>query len=216
VPESLLPRRSPQNPYGFLSYGRTPQVKDGHRPPDTGLIRLHDRLSEDVMALTDLQVGRTPVYLDRRTRLGSGWKDELKRHLAECQVLIPVLSPRLFASKWCTVEWQCFELRQQLQRDKGTFTRNAVVPVLWTPLRYRDIPSPYSDLQYTHEGMGHAYAAGGLFSLLSNGRHTTFNRVVYQLAMTVVDVAVSARLEPCDPALFDDIFDSLDSSGGQE
>lgn len=211
-----LPRRSVQKPYGFLSYGRTPHLQESHRPPDSGLIRLHDRLSEDVMALTDLRLGRTPVYLDRRTRLGTGWKDELKHHLAECQVLVPVLSPRLFASKWCAVEWQCFELRQQLQRDKGTFTRNAIVPVLWTPLRHDEIPSPYVDVQYTHEAMGHDYEAAGLFGLLSGGRYTTFNRVIYQLAMSIVDVAVSARLEPCDPALFNDLFDSLDSSSGQE
>lgn len=214
--ESFLPRRTVQKPYGFLSYGRTPHLPDSHRPPDSGLIRLHDRLSEDLMALTDLQLGRTPVYLDRRTTLGSHWKEELKRHLAECQVLVPVLAPRLFASKWCAVEWQCFELRQQLQRDKGTFTRNAVVPVLWTPLRHRDIPSPYAEVQYTHQILGHDYEEQGLFGLLSSGRHTTFNKVIYQLAMSIVDVAVGARLEACDPAVFDDLFDSLDSSAGQE
>ncbi|MFC4035704.1 TIR-like protein FxsC [Streptomyces polygonati] len=216
MPENSTLRRTVQTPYGFLSYGRTPQVPDTHRPPDSGLIRLHDKLSEDVMALTDLQMGRTAVYLDRRTMLGSQWKDELKRHLAECQVLIPVLSPRLFASRWCAVEWQCFELRQQLQRDKGAFTRNAIVPVLWIPMDHKEIPSPYADVQYTHEGMGHSYEGSGLYGLLSNGRHTTFNRVIYQLARHIVEVAVSARLEPCDPALFDDLFDSLDSSAGQE
>jgi hypothetical protein len=216
APERYQPRRSMQQPYGFLSYGRMPHMPDSHRPPDSRLIRFHEKLTEDVMALTDLDAKVTPVYLDRRTQLGTGWQDELKDHLARCQVLVPVLSKRLFASDWCAVEWKCFERRQQLQRERGTFTRNAIVPVLWTPLAHGEIPSPYKDVQYTHQALGHGYEEGGLFGLLADGRHTTFNRVVYQLARKIVEVAVSARLEPCSPGEFDDLFDSLNASAGEE
>ncbi|MFE4667158.1 TIR-like protein FxsC [Streptomyces sp. NPDC056716] len=203
------PRRGVQHPYGFLSYGRTPHVPDSDGPADSRLVRFHGKLTEDVMALTDLDAHIPAVYLDRRTALGAGWQDALKEHLARCQVLVPVLSPRLFTSAWCAVEWQCFQLRQRLQRERGTFTRNAVVPVLWNPLRPEDVPSPYADLQYTHEDLGDDYARDGLLGLLTGGRHTTANRVVYQLARKIVEVAESARLEPCDPALFDALFDAV-------
>ncbi|MFJ5261993.1 TIR-like protein FxsC [Streptomyces sp. NPDC088387] len=209
------PRSSVQQPYGFLSYGRTPHVPASDGPADGRLLRFHAKLTEDVMALTDLDAKIPAVYLDRRIDLGSGWQDALKDHLARCQVLVPVLGPRLFTSDWCAVEWQCFQRRQQLQRDRGMFTRNAVVPVLWNPLKSEDIPSPYAELQYTHQDLGPHYAQDGLLGLLTSGRHTTVNRVVYQLARKIVEVAVGARLEPCDPALFDDLFDSLNGSAGE-
>ncbi|MEU7059748.1 TIR-like protein FxsC [Streptomyces sp. NPDC046197] len=204
------PPPSIQQPYAFLSYGRTPQSPGGH------MKRFHAKLSADLMELTDLGAGIDPVYLDSRTRLGAAWRSELKDHLARCQVLVPVLSRRLFISKWCDVEWQCFERRQQLQLARRTFTRKAVVPVLWTPLSPDEIPRPYADVQYAHDDLGHDYVDGGLFGLLSDGRDRTFNKVVYRLARNIVEVAVSARLEPCDPALFDDLFDPLNGPAGEE
>ncbi|KOG30562.1 TIR-like protein FxsC [Streptomyces resistomycificus] len=210
------PRSSVQQPYGFLSYGRTPHVPESDRPPDDRLIRFHSKLTDDLMELTDLDAKIPAVYLDRRIPLGSAWEDELKRRLARCQVLVPVLSRRLFTSEWCALEWECFQRRQQLHRERGTFTRNAIVPVLWNPLRPDEIPRPYSDLQYTHQDFGDDYPTVGLLGLQTHGRHKTFNKVVYQLAQKIVEVAVSARLEPCDPSVFDDLFDSLNGSAGEE
>ncbi|MEW2402609.1 TIR-like protein FxsC [Streptomyces sp. NPDC046862] len=210
------PRRSVQQPYGFLSYGRVPHVPGSDGPTDERLIRFYNKLTVDLMALTDLDGKIRAVYLDRRTELGAGWRDELKDHLARCQVLVPVLSPRLFGSKWCAVEWQCFERRQQLQRDRGRFTRNAIVPVLWNPLRREEIPPPYADVQYTHQDFADDYETEGLLGLLTYGDEQVVNRVVYQLARKIVEVAVSARLEPCDPGLFDDLFDSLNGLAEEE
>ncbi|MPY56897.1 TIR-like protein FxsC [Streptomyces spongiae] len=210
------PRRSVQQPYGFLSYGRTPHVPESDRPPDELLRHFHAKLTGDLMELTDLDAKIPAVYLDERMPLGTLWEDELKGHLARCQVLVPLLSQRLFSSDWCALEWQCFELRQELQRERGTFTRNAIVPVLWNPLRPEEIPPPYRDVQYTHQAFGTAYADMGLRGLLKYGRHATFTKVVYQLALKIVEVAVSARLEPCEPGDFDHLFDSLKRSTGEE
>ncbi|MFF0011759.1 TIR-like protein FxsC [Streptomyces sp. NPDC005374] len=210
------PRRSVQQPYGFLSYGRTPNVPDRDRPPDERLVRFHAKLTDDLMELTDLDAMVPAVYLDKRIPVGSEWEGELKERLARCQVLVPVLSRRLFTSPWCRLEWDCFQRRQELQRKRGTFTRQAVVPVLWNALRAEEIPRPYADLQYTHEDFGADYASVGLLGLATQGRHTTFNKVIYQLALKIVEVAVSARLEPCDPSDFDDLFVGLNGSAGEE
>ncbi|SNX64628.1 TIR domain-containing protein [Streptomyces sp. TLI_55] len=210
------PRASVQEPYGFLSYGRNPESPESHEPPDELLVRFHGKLSRHLRQLTDLRAGIDAVYLDQRIPVGTGWKAELKDRLARCQVLVPVLSKRLFASKWCALEWECFERRQQLQRDRGTFTRNAIVPVLWAPLRSDEIPPPYADVQYVHQDFKSDYGRYGLLGLYSHGRHQTANGIAFQLAQEIADVAVSSRLEPCDPALFDDLFDSMDGSAGEE
>lgn len=219
MPETLhryQARASVQEPYGFLSYGRNPGVPGRKRPPNEKLSRFRDLLSEHLGELTDLDGGVEAVYFDQRIPLGEGWEGDLKKQLARCQVLVPVLSPRLFTSKWCAVEWECFERRQQLQRERGTFTRNAIVPVLWTPLRRDQIPPPYCDVQYTHEDLNPAYFDLGLLGLHNRGRHKVFNEVAYQLAEKIVEVAVSARLEPCDPGTFDDLFDSVHGSAEEE
>jgi hypothetical protein len=203
---------SAQRPYGFLSYGRAPH-QGSERRPEEPLRRFFDRLTEDLMELTDLDAKIPAVYLDQRIPVGSTWEDELKLRLARCQVFVPLLSRRLFSSEWCALEWECFQRRQQLQREQGTFIRNAIVPVVWNPLRSVDIPSPYRDIQYTHQDYDPDYPTLGLRGLHRSGRHPTFRKVAYQLALEIVDVAVSARLEPCDPSEFDDLFDALKVSG---
>ncbi|SEE65091.1 TIR domain-containing protein [Streptomyces sp. 3213] len=212
--------RGVQRSYGFLSYGRTPHAPESHRPPDKQLRDFHAELTDHLLQITDLDAKTPAVYLDTRIQLGLGWEDELKLRLAHCQVLVPVLSRRLFSSKWCALEWKCFELRQQLQREQGKFTRNAIVPVLWNGLRPDEIPLPYSAVEYDHQDLGPDYTKLGLLGLRNHGRHATHRKVVYQLALEIVEVAVTAGLEPCDPSLFDDLFDELvnspNGSAGEE
>ncbi|MEV0905123.1 hypothetical protein [Streptomyces hokutonensis] len=112
------------------------------------------------------------------------------------------------------------KLRQQIRREQGKFTRNAIVPVLWTGLRPDEIPLPYSGVEYDHQGLGADYTKLGLLGLRHHGRRPTHRQVVYQLALEIVEVAATARLEPCDPSLFDDLFDqfvnSPNGSAGEE
>ncbi|MDV9174181.1 TIR-like protein FxsC [Streptomyces sp. W16] len=218
--EQQRAHRGVQQSYGFLSYGRTPHVPESHTPPDQKLRDFHAELTEHLLQITDLDAKTPAVYLDTRIQLGTGWEDELKLRLAHCQVLVPVLSRRLFSSKWCALEWKCFELRQQLQRKQGKFTRNAIVPVLWNGLRPDEIPRPYSDVEYDHQDLGADYTRLGLLGLRNHGRHPTHRKVVYQLALEIVEVAVTARLEPCEPSRFDALFDELvnspNGSAGEE
>lgn len=209
-------RSSVQRPYGFMSYGRNPWSPESDRPPNERLRRFHTRLTEHLVELTDLDAGIPAVYLDQRIPIGTDWQDELKLRLARCQVLVPVLAPRLFSSRWCELEWDCFERRQQLHRDRGTFIRSAVVPVLWAPLRPADIPRPYSQVQYAHQDFHPDYQRLGLLGLHNHGRHKVFNEVAYQLAQKIVEVAVSARLDPCEPHEFDSLFASANASLGEK
>jgi hypothetical protein len=215
-PDRSRRRRGVQLPYGFLSYGRTPHIPESDQPPDRHLRRFHSQLSENLMHVTALGPTIPAVYLDQRIPLGSTWQQELKRRLARSQVLVPVLSWRLFDSSWCTLEWECFQWRQQQQRKQGTFTSNAVMPVLWNELGPDDIPPPYSEVQFNHQDLDPDYARLGLLGLLKHGRHATFGKVVYQLALEIERVAARAGLEPCEPSDFDALFDSLNGPTGEE
>ncbi len=201
---------SVQAPYFFLSYGRTPSVEGDRQPPDRNLVRFHQDLSRHIMQLTDLRAGISPGYLDRLTEIGSAWETELKRELAKCQVLVPVYSPRFVASRWCGKEWQAFERRQQLQRDKQAFTRNAVVPVLWVPLPDDQLPPVLRGVQYVHDGVGQAYQQEGLYALMAAERWGVYKRTTLAIARTIVSVARSSRLDPCTPSVFDDLGNAFE------
>jgi hypothetical protein len=107
------------------------------------------------------------------------------------------------------MEWDAFERRQDEQRSKGTFTRNAVVPVLWVPVAHEELPSVLQEIQYSHEDMGHAYRKHGLYGLMSKRQWGAYDRATLEIARSIVDVARSTRLESCDLALFDELRNSF-------
>lgn len=207
--EASAPRRGVQAPYFFLSYGRTPSAAGDTRDPDAHLVRLYRDLCRHIMQLTDLEGHISPGFLDRRMHIGSTWPQELFQELARCQVLVPVYSPRYLVSKWCGMEWDAFERRQNEQRDRGTFTRNAVVPILWVPVAYEQLPSVLREIQYSHEDMGHAYQKHGLYGLMSKRQWAAYDRATLEIARSIVDVARSTRLEACDLTLFNELKNSF-------
>ncbi len=210
VSEEASARRGTQTPYFFLSYGRTPPLEGDQQHPDRNLVRFHQDLSRHIMQLTDLCQGVAPGYLDRLTKIGSAWEAELKHELAQCQVLVPVYSPRFVASTWCGKEWQAFERRQQAQREKDAFTRNAVVPVVWVPLPDDDLPPVLRGVQYVDDGVGHAYQQEGLYALMAAGRWSIYKKTTLALARAIVEVARSSRLAPCATTLFDELGNAFE------
>ncbi|MDF9810788.1 TIR-like protein FxsC [Streptomyces sp. SPB162] len=210
MPEHPVRRRGAQAAYFFLSYGRTPSRPGERQHPDKNLIRFYESVATHLMQFTDLEGGIAPGYLDRRTEIGTPWRQELRKALATCQVLVPVLSRRYITSEWCGREWQAFEHRQQLQRDKGTFTRSAIVPVIWTPLDAADLPRVVREVQYTHDDLGYTYRQEGLYALMAADRRTAYNRATLEIARTIEAVARSSRLEQCDPDLLDGLGNAFE------
>jgi hypothetical protein len=210
VPDTNRRRWGVQAPYFFLSYARTPPTDGDTEHPDRNLVRFYQTLCRHIMQLTDLQEGIAPGYLDRRTRIGTAWETEVKRELATCQVLVPVYSPRFVNSVWCGKEWEAFERRQQAQRDRGTFTGNAIVPAVWVPLDNGQLPTVLSAVQYRHEDMGHPYDREGLYALMARKRNGPYAEATLAIARSIVKVAQSSRLEPCTPELFDKLGNSFD------
>ena len=70
------------------------------------------------------------VYLSHdQDRQGANWPDELNRELNRADVLMPVMSPDFFRSKWCAQEWGAFEERLALLPDIEMPER--IIPVVW-------------------------------------------------------------------------------------
>jgi hypothetical protein len=157
------------------------------------------------MHLTTLRDGIPAGYMDREMRPGNFWKPELLRALATCQVFLPLYSPRYFESEWCGYEWEAFARRQARQRVNGRFTANAVVPVLWTEERRLALPPIAEEIQYFHPDMGPLYREEGLYGLLTKELRSDYQRATLEIARTVIDIARSSRLEPCDASLFENL-----------
>ena len=77
-----------------------------------------------VTVLTDClsdEIERRPkIFLDTRMDTGSYWPIEMERGLRHSRLMIAVLSPPYFSSKWCTAEWDSMILRERmLNTDTG-------------------------------------------------------------------------------------------------
>ncbi|KUM90643.1 MULTISPECIES: TIR-like protein FxsC [Streptomyces] len=194
-----------QAPYFFLSYAHVPIARGDPGGPDRHLVEFYEQLFDLIMQLTTVDAGGTQAFLDRRIPLGAEWEKHLKHALATCQVFVPVYSPRYFESEWCGKEWDAFERRQQHHRKSRPHTVTPIVPVWWlSPDRVR-VPAVARRLQHTHVDLGGEYQQKGLFGLMAEGRRTRYRQAVWGIAQAIVEVAETARLDPCDVALFEDL-----------
>ncbi|MGW7415231.1 TIR-like protein FxsC [Streptomyces sp. NPDC054863] len=215
APPTASPAPQPsegQDPHFFLSYARTPSMKDGRRldHPDKELEDFHWELCRNLMQLTDRDGSGPPGFLDQRMGIGKEWERTLKQALATCQVFVPVYARRYFTREWCGKEWDAFARRQAAQRGTRPYTVNAIVPVLWTSPADLELPPVAEAVQYSHPDLGQAYLKRGLYGLLKDGYWLQYRRAVWGISQTIVNVARQARLDPCDIELFDDLRNVFD------
>lgn len=60
---------------------------------------------------------------------GDQWSKAIKEALGGSRVIIAVLTPQYFTSKWCVAEWQSFEKRELLRADTAN---KLLIPVKYS------------------------------------------------------------------------------------
>jgi len=89
----------------FLSYRRTPNVSawvHNHFHP-----RLRDCLSDEL-------ADEPRIFLDVAQDPGTPWPANLRYALQRSRLMVAVLSPPYFRSRWCLAEWQTILRREQM------------------------------------------------------------------------------------------------------
>jgi FxsC-like protein len=116
----------------FFSYKR---VVDGPY-----LQTFFDDLSEELSGQLQLDVDEEIGFLDQKgIELGDAWEPTIAQALQGSKVLVCAYSPRYFESEYCGKEWQVFQMRRELHRQKQLAgdpeaqLPPVIVPVLWQP-----------------------------------------------------------------------------------
>lgn len=206
-----------QATYFFLSYAHTPNGGARERDDmDAHVRQFFMDICRHIMQLTNLKRGIPAGYMDVDMRPGDFWKPELLRNLAECQVLLPLWSPRYFDSEWCGREWDAFERRQRAHRDQFGSVANAVVPVLWVEedLVLPSIPEQMKEIHYLTPDAS-VYREEGLYGLLV-ARKDDYSEVALEIARTIIRVARATQLARCDVSLFEGLKNAFEEMRREE
>ncbi|WP_306819988.1 TIR-like protein FxsC [Streptomyces sp. DSM 40750] len=191
---------SANRPYFFLSYARTPLLGPGGGDPDHWVTVLFRDLCDHIMALTDLPAGAAPGFMDREPRSGEDWPDEFSENLATCRVFVPLYSPRYFTSEMCGREWYAFQERIVQAKAVGAGDIPAILPVLWTPVAFDQLPESARHIQMYHASFGERYRDHGIYGLIKLNRlRDEYDEVVLSLAQRIVRVAQETPLPPSRP-----------------
>lgn len=137
----------------------------------------------------------------QRMQSAETWDERLSEALAYCKVFVPLYSPRYFLSRQCGREWSVFSSRvSRHQSAVDTITVSGIVPALWVPVPFQQLPAPAEQLQFNHADFGEEYADEGLHGLIKLSYfRDAYERAVYGLAKRIVSVAEQTQLAVGDP-----------------
>ncbi len=176
----------------MLSYARPAQGMGTDQEP---IKRFFDDLCLEIGYIAGGLKESDPAAFDQEMPLGVTWQRRLSYFLANCRVLVPLLSPPFFESEWCGKEWWVFnqravEIRPPLRDDEP-----AVVPVIWVPVPSDRMHPALSRLQYTNRHMPDSYTREGLLALSrSDGRD--YRVAVYQIAKRIGELLEHTTVAP--------------------
>jgi hypothetical protein len=95
----------------FLSYRRAGNVAGW---VETHLTKVLSRCLQDELDY------EPKIFVDKQIETGAFWPDELENALRRSRLMVAVLSPPYFTSKWCRAEWKSMELRENIvEMDSG-------------------------------------------------------------------------------------------------
>ncbi|MGW1976772.1 TIR-like protein FxsC [Streptomyces sp. NPDC001889] len=191
----------PERPYFFLSYARTPAPGAGGPDPNLWVERLFMDLCAHVAAVADLPDGMRPGVMERGPEPGADRAEPPAEALARCRVLVPLYSPRYFASELCGREWAAFARRTARKGTRSSRGSEAIVPALWVPVPSGRLPAAAERLGFDHRAIGDRYAADGLYGLVTRRAFLEqYEAAVHRLALRIVSVAGSVEVAPVGPA----------------
>ncbi|MFF7838537.1 TIR-like protein FxsC [Streptomyces ossamyceticus] len=201
-------------PYFFLSYAHTPAWGPGDGDPDHWVHVLFRDLCGHIMALTDLPAGSPAGFMDREMRSGEGWPDKLSENLATCRVFVPLLSPRYFTSEMCGREWYAFTERIVRAKAAGAKDLPAIVPALWTHVRFDQLPDSVRHIHIDHSSFGERYLTQGIYGLIKLNRlRDEYDEAVFTLAQRIVRVAHESPLPSSRPRPYESTPSSFKPRG---
>lgn len=187
-------------PYFFLSYARIPkQDPSDSNDPNAWIHKLYADLCADILQLTDAR--GSAGFIDRETRLGDGWPEQLAEALSSCRVFVPLYSPRYFRSEDCGKEWFVFARRVLNQRaTRNSAAVGAIVPALWVTVNPDSLPEVARDIQFDNPDLGARYKAEGFYGIMKLSRYRDdYKQAVWALARRIVEVADQARIPREEP-----------------
>lgn len=192
-------------PVFFLSYAHTPKVNDHDQAdPDSYVVKFYWDICRSLVQISDLPLGDGIGFMDRELRPGDKWPPRLAVALATCGVFVPLYSPRYFSSEHCGREWSAFSGRVSDVAARRGELIEAVIPVLWVPVRPDRLPEAAPPIQYWAADYGSRYATHGLYRLMTLSRYRDeYEETVHELAYRILDVAEKCLVEPGSPADYD-------------
>ncbi|HEY6793955.1 MAG TPA: TIR-like protein FxsC [Kineosporiaceae bacterium] len=180
-------------PYFFLGYAHTPE-----RP---WVLKFFRDICAEIYERTDLRSVTDVGFMDEvGIPLGSEWREEVVRALANCRVFVPLYSRRYFSREECGYEWHAVAQRILDQRARFPGSPAPIVPALWTPVEPTEIPEVARRIQIHHADLGSEYAREGFYTLIKNALYRDqYTTAIQRLAMHIIRAAERANLRPCDP-----------------
>lgn len=176
----------------MLSYARPAQGMGADQEP---IKRFFDDLCREIGYLAAGLKEAELAAFDQEMPLGVLWQRRLSYFLANCRVLVPLLSPPFFESEWCGKEWWVFNQREVKTRPPLRDDERAVVPVIWVPMPTGRMHVAVSRLQYTNRHMPDSYTEQGMLAL-SRRDGSDYRVAVYQIAKRIGELLEHATVAP--------------------
>jgi hypothetical protein len=166
-----------------------------------------------VSELLPTMPGEDAGYLDVSMEGGQNWTAELGRAVGNCQVFVPLVSPRYVSSEWCARERRAFAARSVEPRRPGvSVAGTAILPVRWASLSSQQRePSQLGHVQrFSPQSSGRPAVAGayeerGIYGLLATRRRPIYEEVTWQLANRIVAIASDYWVHPGTPEFLNSV-----------
>jgi FxsC-like protein len=177
--------------YFFLSYAHSRGVGPEDRFEHDALVhRFEQDLDDAVTELASRPRGIVAGLSDRHIPIGGHWPDHLADALARCQSFIALYSSAYFDSVECGREWAAFTARMKRDLIRDNVQHEAIIPIMWLPVRPETLPRSVKNVQFTHVALGAEYNSRGLRYLMTHRElREHYQRAVAFFAGRVIEVA---------------------------
>lgn len=182
--------------YFFFSYSsenyRNARLRDEDRNHlDDFFLALRAKVSD----LCGLPAEKVAYMAPKHLKMADNWDAQLRDALRKSRVLVSLISPGYWLSRYCKLEMSYFQRRyeEHVRAGAGDDTHR-ILPVFWTnsDFAYRNIWPEAAALmkrcQFTQEGLPESYPAVGLSQICELQSRENFLRLCNCLAARIVSL----------------------------
>lgn len=206
-------------PVFFLSYARNrDRTSSTSEDPgsDDNVLRFYQDLCLHVRQLVGSRTGTVPGFIDQSMSAGSEWHPRLLHALMNAPVFVALLSADYVDSPWCGMEWDAFSRRRPVRVDgHETNYESTVLPVIWSPLARRRVPSVVHAVQrfapaiQAEAELRRTYLQNGIYGLLAI-ESPYYGAVVWHLARLISDLFHAFCVPPGGPLDADQLCNAFE------